>query len=526
MGLSPQALWASLLRWLREPPRLPKMLLLALVVYRFALAMVFPVFSDPATYFVYAKAWAQDPGLYLQPEVWFPPPFVPGVGALLWPWAGEIGLKAIAPVMGALTLVYAYRLGRDLYSEKVGLAGALFLGILPTHLHYSALGYLDAPAAAFCLIALFHIRRALENESLRDGLVAGTAAGLAALSKETGLIAGGFILFYFLLKCVHQRRFDGRAFRLTFIALLVAGLVAAPYLGRNILFYHDLGLTRAAGATGLTSMPLAPGPGEVNQDFLLGISAFYAGPSPGTLAALLAQNYLEAWGIPSGRLDVIPLPPPLTGLYIASTLLFLLFLVWGLASASRHPSRLLWAWLAIWGFAILAFRLELLYSFRRLLPLAPVLALFAAFGWERLRATVSPRKAFATAFTILVVLAGAAAAASEAGKAAVASSYYQARQEPLAYLQNLPRQVRIMAPDVDLVDYYSDKIALQLPQWKPESLRGDALRRLGVTHVVTDDRYLWFDLSPYRDVMEEETRRGAVRLAGTWGPVRVYEVLP
>lgn len=525
MELSPLA-WARSFRlWLQAPPRLPKCLLLVLALYRVALAMAFPVFSDPATYFIYAKAWARDPGLYLQPGVWFPPPLVPGLGALLWPWAGEVGLKAIAPLFGILAMVYTYRLGRDLYSERVGLAGALLLGIFPAHLHYSALGYLDAPVTAFCVMALFHVRRALENGSTPDALLAGAAAGLAALSKETGPIAGAFILFYLVLRAVHRRRAEGRVLRMALLALLVAGIVASPHVGRNLLFYNDLGIARSTGVPGLTS-PQSPDPGDANQEFLLGISAVYGDLSAAGAVPLLSQNYLEAWGLPSGRLDVIPLPSVLLGLYIASTFLFLALLISGLARALRHPSRLLWMWLALWGLAILAVPQELLYSFRRLLPVAPPLALFAALGWEHLRGRLSPRKTLSVALSILLVLAGTAAAATEAGKAAVGLSYYQTRQEPLSFLRSLPENATVMAPDADLVDYYSERVSLHLPQWRPESIHADTLRRLGVTHVVTDDGYLWYDLSPYRRSMEREVEQGNARLAFTTGPVRVYEVLP
>ncbi|MEM3086580.1 MAG: glycosyltransferase family 39 protein [Halobacteria archaeon] len=530
MGFSPPALWASFRKWLREPPRALKAALVGLVLYRFALALVFPVFSDPGTYFIYAKAFAADPGLYLE-RLWFPPPLVPLLGALLVPWAGEVGLKLIAPAFGTLALLYTYRLGRHCYSERVGLLGAVLLGILPAHLHYSALGYLDAPVTAFCIMTLYHSHRALEGGSRRDAWTAGAAAGLAALSKETGAVAAAFIFFYFAVRALRRRKIGAVSLRIALTALVAAGALASVYyVGHNYRLYGDLGITKSVGQEGLTNIGLpVPAPGEENAAFLASISEANRGGGLALLPALLKQNYLEAWGFPSGRADVIPLPGSLVLLYALSTLLFVPLVLLGFGRGLTHPSKLLWLWVVLWALAVVLVtaalgQFFLLYSFRRLLPLAPVLAIFAALGWTVVREKLSPRKGLAGAVLVLLVLAGSAAAASEAGKAAVAVSYHGARADALAYLKALPPEARIMAPDKDLVDYYSGRISLHLPWWKAEGLDAGALRRLGVTHAVTDDGYLWFDLSTYRRAFDDEVSRGVLRLAGIFGPVRIYEV--
>ena len=66
----------------------------------------------------------------------------PGFFALLWIWEkiggiGEIWVRLPSVIFGVLTVWVVYLLGKEMFSRKVGVLGALFLTLAPLHIYYS-----------------------------------------------------------------------------------------------------------------------------------------------------------------------------------------------------------------------------------------------------------------------------------------------------------------------------------------------------------------------------------------------------
>jgi len=177
-----------------------KAAVLFLIVLRFALALYYPVFSDACMYFYQAKQIAADPSLLIAPNISYFPPLLFIIGAFMYTFLGEIGLKLVAPTFGMIGIYYTYRLGCELFDEKKGLLAALFLGIIPSHIYLSSMGYMDSMVTGLSIAFVYYFHRAVKSNSNKKVVAVGVLAGLTALSKLSGLVVFPFIAMYFVLR--------------------------------------------------------------------------------------------------------------------------------------------------------------------------------------------------------------------------------------------------------------------------------------------------------------------------------------
>jgi hypothetical protein len=135
--------------------------------------------------------------------------------------------RGISAILGTATVGLVYLCGRRLGGPRAGLLGALCLALTYYHVRDSHLATLDVPTAFWVAATLVLALRLDESAGLRDWLLAGAAAGLAAATKYNGGIALVALLAAGLAGPGH-RRLD----RFSLAALVAAGvfLAANPYV--------------------------------------------------------------------------------------------------------------------------------------------------------------------------------------------------------------------------------------------------------------------------------------------------------
>ncbi len=138
-----------------------------------------------------------------------------------WPLFCRLVARAVAATLGALTVVPVFKIGERLLGERGGLGGSLAAALIVFSTLYndgSHLAICDVPSAFFAAVALFFVARLLEEERLRDYLLAGLAAGLAAGAKYPAGVVAVAIVAAWLRWRLSTRRFN--------LGLLGSGLVA------------------------------------------------------------------------------------------------------------------------------------------------------------------------------------------------------------------------------------------------------------------------------------------------------------
>ena len=166
----------------------------------------------------------------------------PPASAFLYHWWG----RCIAAVIGGLSVLLAYAIGRRLYHPGVGLWAAFFLSITPRHALESHYAAVDVPVTCVCLLALLFTVRAFQAGERKDWALAGLFAGFAASTKYPGgLIVLACVVALLLSPPPRTRLFD-RTFLLGSAGIGAASLIGfvlgTPYavLDFSQFFWHGI----------------------------------------------------------------------------------------------------------------------------------------------------------------------------------------------------------------------------------------------------------------------------------------------
>jgi 4-amino-4-deoxy-L-arabinose transferase-like glycosyltransferase len=187
-------------------------------------------------------------------------------------WVGDFARmhvigRLVAALLGALTAVVTYGLGRRLFGEGAGRIAGLFMALAPLHLVHSHFLAVDVPATFWVTAALWAAARAWEAPARPRWLLAGVLAGFAAGTKyNAGLVAlaAAAALVMAVRRAPAGRRrdaaLDGGVY--LFLGVVIGFLVATPgVLIDTVLFRYALAFERAHMAQGhdLVFVNTAPG---------------------------------------------------------------------------------------------------------------------------------------------------------------------------------------------------------------------------------------------------------------------------
>lgn len=101
---------------------------------------------------------------------------------------GYLAGRFVTLIAGVLTVLFVFLLGRR-YGRPAGLLAMVLMAVVPIHVMHSKFIAVDVTAAMFVTLALLFAVRISEGHRLRDYLLAGLFAGLAAGTKyNAGLV--------------------------------------------------------------------------------------------------------------------------------------------------------------------------------------------------------------------------------------------------------------------------------------------------------------------------------------------------
>ncbi len=137
--------------------------------------------------------------------------------------------------LGSVGLTFL--IGRKLYSKQVGLLAALVMALSFTNIHGVQYSRVDVPTLFFVLLSFWFSRRLLQGLALRDYLLAGLFAGLAASTKYNGaLVVVPLVVAYLLrvgslsnLSILRRLSVDGMKLLLSGVAAVGGFLLGSPY---------------------------------------------------------------------------------------------------------------------------------------------------------------------------------------------------------------------------------------------------------------------------------------------------------
>lgn len=152
------------------------------------------------------------------------------------------GIRIMAVICSALSSILLYMLGKHLYDEKVGLASAILMQIIPLYSTYGVIFTIDSPLILFWILSLYLFTKAVNIRSVnnpatsptgKEGeveaywLSLGLSVGLGLLTKYTMAFFYPCALF-FLLSSKETRKL--LCTKGPYVSLVVSLLVFGPVI--------------------------------------------------------------------------------------------------------------------------------------------------------------------------------------------------------------------------------------------------------------------------------------------------------
>ncbi len=152
-------------------------------------------------------------------------------------WIDE-HLEALIPAVLSVGVIgVAYLLGRQLYDRATGLIAALLLALTPMITHWASAGYVDLPTGFFYGLSALFLLRLDRDEAWQDALLAGIMAGLAAWTKNSGLLIVLSIAAWIAYCWLRPGPRRPAVRWIALITLIAVGfvVVAGPWYVRNVI---------------------------------------------------------------------------------------------------------------------------------------------------------------------------------------------------------------------------------------------------------------------------------------------------
>ncbi len=246
-------------------------------------------------------------------------------------------LRGVVALLSALTVVPVFRLGERFGDRLAGALAALLLIFSPLYNDGSHLNICDVPSAFFATLCLLFVGRLVDGESLRDYLLAGLAAGLAAGSKyPAGVVAVAIVAVWL------RWRVARRDFRWGLLWAGLTALAAFVTVMPSLLFFPGQALWGGRG--------IFFGARQYSQGGWLGVM-------PGSNTLFYAENLAWSFGLPA-------LIAGITGLFVLDR---------------ERLRRRLWMLPFPAVFLWLIFSMNMVVR-RNLYPAVPILAVFLGIG--------------------------------------------------------------------------------------------------------------------------------------------------
>lgn len=185
---------------------------------------------DPQTWYPEGRPWGKN--LYLG---------TPVSAVLIYQFFGLIGLNIPLEVvcyyhpalLGSLTCVAIYFLGKELANKKVGLLSALFLAVSGGHLQRTVVGFFDNEAVGilFLVLALYFYARALRTGSVTSTILAGICLGILSGSWGASTYVFNLLAIHALVLLVTKKH-SSRLF-LAYGGSIIIGFIIMIFIPRN-----------------------------------------------------------------------------------------------------------------------------------------------------------------------------------------------------------------------------------------------------------------------------------------------------
>ena len=341
----------------------------------------------------------------------------------------NFAVKFISPFFGIGSLFLSFAIIKKLFDSKIAFYSIVFLAFIPIFVDYSIFSYVESTLVFFVILSLYFV---INGRIVLGGI----AAGLSVLVKYNGIFILPALVYFIYLSNAKKRIF----FKKSAVLILLALIIPSPWFIRNLV---------------LLGNPVWP--------FLNFIFHGYSASSYGNLQLsnlvdpdFAIYTYLGFFGVPDCRYAAltffkIPYFGILLPLWLLGTFVFIMPLLIGFFrigklriknSASKVKVNFLLFWIIAYIFVLLLYVVNAGFAVSRMiLPAFPAIAVFWAFGYEKIANSKCRKLAIFCLFIIIIGLIFA-----ETIKITLASREWGKYKEDFDWIkQNTPEGAIFMA---------------------------------------------------------------------------------
>ncbi len=166
------------------------------------------------------------------------PPVYPVWIALVYRLFGQnlIAVFYSQALIGALTSLVVYRIGKEIHSEKLGLLAAFLFAVHPYPQLYVTGRFVEVLYCFFLTVTVFFLSRAWkQHDQFKNWILAGISSGMAALTRSEFFLFSLFFFFLIGITGTYRSRWKGGL-----VLIMAMFLTLSPWIVRNYLHFRKV----------------------------------------------------------------------------------------------------------------------------------------------------------------------------------------------------------------------------------------------------------------------------------------------
>ncbi len=144
-------------------------------------------------------------------------------------------VRIIQALIGALTCIITYFMGKELTNKKIGVLSSLFLAFYPSAIYFSGSIYTEGIFIFLLALGIFYSIKVFKQPSIKNQAILGIFIGLTILTRSVLL---SFIPFIFLWSILIFKPKTIAIKNFLIISFFIL-LTIAPWTVRNYLVHHE-----------------------------------------------------------------------------------------------------------------------------------------------------------------------------------------------------------------------------------------------------------------------------------------------
>ena len=193
-------------------------------------------FDDEYEYFKMVQNFLEGKGLIIAENLKaFRPPLYPLFLSLLYSFGLNFsGIRIIQAIISTITIYFIYRIGKTVFSEKIGIFSAGISSIYPFFIFYTGFLLTETLFIFLVVLSIFYLVRIVDEDNSYFPFIGGIFLGLAGLCRPTMELFMPISIFLILS---FRRSLKERIKKILILAISFI-FVLSPWIIRNYKIFH------------------------------------------------------------------------------------------------------------------------------------------------------------------------------------------------------------------------------------------------------------------------------------------------